>query len=165
MPAPTMTPEQRAAALEKARVVRAKRSEITNKLAMGLTTPAEVLDQIDDPIIGRMKVKAFVNALPGFGKVKTEKLMEELGIPAERRLQGLGSNQMAALKAAFLSFVRPDGSNELLDAASPTGTCPCLLFLPRRVPKYAWAKGEAIAGTCRALADFRATSAFSPTII
>ena len=94
-----MTPEQRAAALEKARVVRAKRSEITNKLAMGLTTPAEVLDQIDDPIIGRMKVKAFVNALPGFGKVKTEKLMEELGIPAERRLQGLGSNQMAALKA------------------------------------------------------------------
>lgn len=98
MPAPTMTPEQRAAALEKARVVRAKRSEITNKLAMGLTTPAEVLDQIDDPIIGRMKVKAFVNALPGFGKVKTEKLMEELGIPAERRLQGLGSNQMAALE-------------------------------------------------------------------
>ena len=95
MPAPTMTPEQRAAALEKARVVRAKRSEITNKLAMGLTTPAEVLDQIDDPIIGRMKVKAFVNALPGFGKVK------ELGIPAERRLQGLGSNQMAALKAAL----------------------------------------------------------------
>ena len=85
MPAPTMTPEQRAAALEKARVVRAKRSEITNKLAMGLTTPAEV----------------FVNALPGFGKVKTEKLMEELGIPAERRLQGLGSNQMAALKAAL----------------------------------------------------------------
>ena len=83
MPAPTMTPEQRAAALEKARVVRAKRSEITNKLAMGLTTPAEVLDQIDDPIIGRMK------------------LMEELGIPAERRLQGLGSNQMAALKAAL----------------------------------------------------------------
>ncbi|MEY8460565.1 integration host factor, actinobacterial type [Eggerthellaceae bacterium 24-137] len=101
MPAPTMTPEQRAAALEKARIVRAKRSEITNKLSMGLTTPAEVLDQIDDPVIGRMKVKAFVNALPGFGKVKTEKLMEELGIPAERRLQGLGSNQMAALKAAL----------------------------------------------------------------
>ena len=100
-----MTPEQRAAALEKARVVRAKRSEITNKLAMGLTTPAEVLDQIDDPIIGRMKVKAFVNALPGFGKVKTEKLMEELGIPAERRLQGLGSNQMAAAEGRpFLSL-------------------------------------------------------------
>ena len=46
-------------------------------------------------------VAALCNALPGFGKVKTEKLMEELGIPAERRLQGLGSNQMAALKAAL----------------------------------------------------------------
>lgn len=101
MPAPTMTPEQRAAALEKARIVRAKRSEITNKLSMGLLIAAEVLDQTDDPVIGRMKVKAFVNALPGFGKVKTEKLMEELGIPAERRLQGLGSNQMQSLKAAL----------------------------------------------------------------
>ena len=47
-----------------------------------------------------MKVKAFVNALPGFGKVKTE-AHGGLGIPAERRLRGLGSNQMAALKAAL----------------------------------------------------------------
>ena len=101
MPAPTMTPEQRAAALEKARIVRAERSELTQKLSMGLLTPAEVLDQTENPVVGRMKVKAFVNALPGFGKVKTEKLMEELGIPAERRLQGLGSNQMQALKDAL----------------------------------------------------------------
>ena len=79
MPAPTMTPEQRAAALEKARVVRAKRSEITNKLAMGLTTPAEVLDQIDDPIIGRMKVKAFVNALPGFDRADHGRVGEGTG--------------------------------------------------------------------------------------
>ena len=97
MPAPTMTPEQRAAALEKARIVRAERSELTQKLSMGLLTPAEVLDQTENPVIGRMKVKAFVNALPGYGKVKTEKLMEELGIPADRRIQGLGSNQMKAL--------------------------------------------------------------------
>ena len=101
MPAPTMTPEQRAAALEKARIVRAKRSEITTKLSLGTMSAADALKKVDDPIIGRMKVKAFVNALPGFGKVKTEKLMEELGIPAERRLQGLGSNQMSALKAAL----------------------------------------------------------------
>ena len=101
MPAPTMTPEQRAAALEKARIVRAERSELTQKLSRGLLTPAEVLDQTENPVIGRMKVKAFVNALPGYGKVKTEKLMEELGIPAERRLQGLGSNQMQALKDAL----------------------------------------------------------------
>ena len=97
MAAPTMTPEQRAAALEKARIVRAERSELTKKLSMGLMTPKEVLDMSDKPVVGRMKVKAFVSALPGHGKVKTEKLMEELGIPADRRIQGLGSNQMKAL--------------------------------------------------------------------
>ena len=92
-----MTPEQRAAALEKARIVRAERSELTKKLSLGLMTPKEVLDMSDKPVVGRMKVKAFVSALPGYGKVKTEKLMEELGIPADRRIQGLGSNQMKAL--------------------------------------------------------------------
>ncbi|MCI8469434.1 MAG: integration host factor [Eggerthellaceae bacterium] len=97
MAAPTMTPEQRAAALEKARVVRAQRSELTKKLSMGLMTPKEVLDMKGDPVVGKMKVKAFVSALPGYGKVKAEKLMEELGIPADRRIQGLGSNQMKAL--------------------------------------------------------------------
>ena len=101
MAAPTMTPEQRAAALEKARIVRAKRSELTTKMSMGIMTPAEVLDMAGDPVVGRMKVKSFVNAIPGYGKVKTEKLMEELGIPADRRIQGLGSNQMKNLVAAI----------------------------------------------------------------
>lgn len=96
-----MTPEQRAAALEKARVVRAQRSEITTKMSMGILTPQEVLDMAGDPVVGRMKVKAFVSAIPGYGKVKTEKLMEELGIPADRRIQGLGSNQMKNLAEAL----------------------------------------------------------------
>jgi hypothetical protein len=101
MPAPTMTPEQRAAALEKARIVRAKRSEITGKLAIGALSADQVLDMADDPVVGRMKVKAFINAIPGFGKVKTEKLMAEIGIPETRRIQGLGSKQMENLRAAL----------------------------------------------------------------
>lgn len=96
-----MTPEQRAAALEKARIVRAQRSELTTKLSMGVMSPEEALGKVDDPVIGRMKVKAFISALPGYGKVKSEKLMEELGIPESRRLQGLGSKQMANLKEAL----------------------------------------------------------------
>ncbi len=96
-----MTPEQRAAALEKARIVRAKRSEITTKMSMGITSPIEVLDMVDDPVVGKMKVKSFINAIPGYGKVKTEKLMEELGIPEDRRIRGLGSNQMKSLKEAL----------------------------------------------------------------
>ncbi len=77
MAAPTMTPEQRAAALEKARVVRAQRSELTKKLSMGIMSADDAL------------------------KVKTEKLMEELGIPEGRRIQGLGAKQMENLKAAL----------------------------------------------------------------
>lgn len=101
MPAPTMTDEQRAAALEKARVVRAARSEITTKLSAKIMTPGEALDMAGDPVVGRMKVKSFLNALPGYGKVKTEKLMEELGIPETRRIQGLGSKQMENLRKAL----------------------------------------------------------------
>lgn len=101
MPAPKMTAEQRAAALEKARIVRAKRSEITTKLSAQIMSPAEALAMVGDPVVGRMKVKSFLNALPGYGKVKSEKLMEELGIPESRRLQGLGKNQMENLKKAL----------------------------------------------------------------
>ena len=101
MPAPKMTPEQRAAALEKARIVRAKRSELTKQLSMGIKTPSEVLKKSDDPIVGRMKVRSFINAIPGYGKVKTERLMEELGIPEDRRIQGLGSKQMKNLVEAL----------------------------------------------------------------
>ena len=96
-----MTPEQRAAGLEKARLVRAQRSELTNKLAMGVMSPLEALDKVDDPLIGKMKVISFIKALPGYGKVKAEKLMTELGISESRRLQGLGTKQMAALKEAL----------------------------------------------------------------
>ena len=101
MPAPTMTPEQRQAALDKAREVRSKRSELTKKIQMGVKKPVDVLKDVDDPIVGRMKVKTFINAVPGYGKVKAEKLMDELGIQESRRLQGLGSRQMEGLKNAL----------------------------------------------------------------
>ncbi|MDO4841211.1 MAG: integration host factor, actinobacterial type [Phoenicibacter congonensis] len=101
MPAPTMTPEQRQAALDKAREVRSKRSELTKKIQMDVKKPVDVLKHVDDPIVGRMKVKTFINAVPGYGKVKAEKLMDELGIQESRRLQGLGSRQMEGLKNAL----------------------------------------------------------------
>ena len=101
MPAPQMTPEQRQAALDKARKVRAERSEMTKKIQMGMLKPVDVLNDVKNPIVGRMKVKSFINAVPGYGKVKAEKLMTELGIQESRRLQGLGSRQMEGLKNAL----------------------------------------------------------------
>ena len=98
MPLPTLTPEQRTAALEKAMQARQVRAEITKKLASGTMKPEDVLNKVDDPIIGRMKVESFIKAIPGFGKARAAMLMEKLGISESRRLQGLGSKQMQALK-------------------------------------------------------------------
>jgi Spy/CpxP family protein refolding chaperone len=95
---PALTPEQRAAALQKAAASRRQRAELKEKLKMGTISLRELLDQSDrDEVIAKMKVVAVLESLPGLGKVKARRLMEELGISEQRRLQGLGSNQRSAL--------------------------------------------------------------------
>jgi ribosomal protein S13 len=42
-------------------------------------------------------VKSLLESLPGVGKVKAGKLMDEIGIADNRRVQGLGAQQKAAL--------------------------------------------------------------------
>ena len=53
-----------------------------------------------DEIVGKMKVLAVLEALPGTGKVKARRLMEHVGISETRRLQGLGAKQREALLEA-----------------------------------------------------------------
>jgi len=95
---PSLSPEQRQAALEKAAVARRARAELKEKLKMGSVTLEELFAQSGtDDIIGKMKVLAVLESLPGVGKVKARKLMEEINIPDTRRVQGLGSHQRQAL--------------------------------------------------------------------
>jgi hypothetical protein len=99
---PTLTPEQRAAALEKAAEARKARAELKNKLKNGGTTLSQVLkDGQENDIVGKMKVSAVLEALPGVGKVKAAQIMDELGISETRRVRGLGSNQVSALESRF----------------------------------------------------------------
>ena len=51
--------------------------------------------------VGKMKVSAMLEALPGVGKVRAQKVMEELNISTSRRLRGLGDKQKQALKERF----------------------------------------------------------------
>jgi ribosomal protein S13 len=44
-----------------------------------------------------MKVVSVLESLPGLGKVKARRLMEEIGISEARRIQGLGDNQRRRL--------------------------------------------------------------------
>ena len=102
MALPQLTPEQRAAALEKAAQARKVRAELKDKLKRGAIDLPEVLKQADEnEIIGKMKVSALLEALPKVGKVKAQQIMEEIGIAQSRRVGGLGTNQVAELVRRF----------------------------------------------------------------
>ena len=102
MPLPLLTPEQRAAALEKAAVARRRRAEVKNRLKHSGASLVAVLDDgSTDDVIGKMKVSAVLEAMPGVGKVRAQRIMEKLGISPTRRVRGLGTNQRAALAREF----------------------------------------------------------------
>ena len=102
MPLPSLTPEQRAAALEKAAVARRRRAEVKNRLKhSGASLSAVLADGDTDDIIGKMRVSAVLEAMPGVGKVRAARIMEKLGIAPTRRVRGLGANQRAALTREF----------------------------------------------------------------
>jgi S13-like H2TH domain len=102
VPLPPLTPEQRAAALEKAALARKQRAELKERLKKSGTSLASVLDQAErDEIIGKMKVSAVLESLPGVGRVRAQRIMERLEISPSRRLRGLGAKQRAALVAEF----------------------------------------------------------------
>jgi hypothetical protein len=99
---PQLTDEQRTAALAKAAEARRVRAELKEKLKMGSLTLKELLDQAaSDDIVGKMKVVAVLESLPGVGKVKARRTMEEIGISDSRRVRGLGDQQRASLLKSF----------------------------------------------------------------
>ncbi|AKT49711.1 integration host factor [Olsenella sp. oral taxon 807] len=100
MALPQLTDEQRKAALEKAAAARHARAELREKIKKGETTLKDVLES-DDPIASRMKVSALIESLPGYGKAKATKIMDELGISSTRRVKGLGARQREQLLGVF----------------------------------------------------------------
>lgn len=102
MALPPLTPEQRAAALEKAAAARKARAELKEQLKRNGTSLSEVLTAGEtDDIIGKMRVSAVLESLPGVGKARAAKLMERLDISPTRRLRGLGAKQREALVREF----------------------------------------------------------------
>ncbi len=102
MALPPLTPEQRAAALEKAAVARRERAAAKNRLKYSQGSLTEVISEGKaNDIIGKMKVSALLESLPGVGRVRARQIMDEIGISESRRVRGLGANQAAALIARF----------------------------------------------------------------
>jgi ribosomal protein L9 len=98
---PELTAEQRKAALEKAAKVRKERAEIKKRLKAGELKVSDVLKKADDEIYGKMTVKSVIESVPGVGKLRAAKIMEEIGISTSRRVRGLGPKQVKALKERF----------------------------------------------------------------
>lgn len=81
--------------------MRRARAELKDHLKSGRISLKELLAQADsDETVGKMKVLAALEALPGTGKVKARRMMEAIGISDTRRLQGLGAKQREALLEA-----------------------------------------------------------------
>ena len=98
---PELTAEQRKAALEKAARVRKERAEIKKKIKAGQLKVSDILKRASDEIYGKMTVKSVIESVPGVGKLRAAKIMEEIGISESRRVKGLGPKQVNALKDRF----------------------------------------------------------------
>jgi hypothetical protein len=102
MPLPHLSASERAAALEAAARARRIRAEIKADLKSGKRSLQEVIEiGKSDDVIGKMKVSALIEALPGVGKVRATAVMEKVGIASSRRIRGLGIHQTRDLLAEF----------------------------------------------------------------
>jgi hypothetical protein len=97
MALPKLTLEEKRNALKKAQEVRSKRAKIRQNLKNGKTNILEVLANINDDVVAKMRVVYLLESLPRIGKVKTKKIMNDIGIDETRRIQGLGNRQRQAL--------------------------------------------------------------------
>ncbi len=102
MALPELTPEQRAEALAKAAVARRERAAVKNRLKNAQGSLADVLAEgKENDIVGKMKVSALLESMPGVGRVRARQIMETVGISESRRVRGLGANQTRDLLDYF----------------------------------------------------------------
>ncbi len=86
--------------MAKAGEVRRKRAEVKAKLKMRSISLSDLLEQAEtDEVVAGTKVLAVLESLPGMGKVRARRMMDEIGIADSRRIRGLGDQQRASLLA------------------------------------------------------------------
>lgn len=102
MALPSLTAEQRAAALEKAAAARQARADVKARLKASDLTLADVLQSAtSDEVLAKLRVVDLLQAMPGVGTVRAHEIMQRIGIAESRRLRGLGAKQVSALLAEF----------------------------------------------------------------
>jgi len=97
MALPKLTLEEKRKALMKAQDMRSRRAKLREQLKSGELTLRAVLANADDEVIARMRVSYLLQSLPQVGKVTSDRIMNEIGIHQNRRVQGLGKRQIEEL--------------------------------------------------------------------
>lgn len=99
---PQLTPEERQAALAKAKASRQVRAMIKSRVKSGELSIAAVLSLAEsDQAVANMRVLELVESLTGVGKIRGKSILERLDISLTRRIKGLGRHQLNSLKAEF----------------------------------------------------------------
>lgn len=106
MALPPLTPEERSAALQRAAEARRERAAVKARLK----TNGDSIEQViasgkDNDAIGKMRVSALLESMPGIGRVRARQIMDEVGIAQSRRVRGLGQHQTSALIKRFAAEV------------------------------------------------------------
>jgi len=71
---------------------------LKQQLRLGSLTFRELLAKAkDDEVAAKIKVLAVLESLPGLGKVKARRVLDEAGVSDTRRVQGLGQHQKEKL--------------------------------------------------------------------
>ena len=99
---PKLTPEQRAAALESAKLARRTRAAVKEQVRTGELRLLQVIElAATNEAISKMRVSELLESIPGVGKVRATTILDRLGISDTRRIQGLGVLQLQKLKKEF----------------------------------------------------------------
>lgn len=93
---PILTDDMRKAASKKAVECRQRRAVVRKQLREGELSIPDLLE-MDDEIIKRLPVRLVLSSFPSIGKIKAQKIMDELGISYNRRIGGLGKHQKNSL--------------------------------------------------------------------
>jgi len=102
VPIPPLSEQQRQQARDAAAQARRRRAEVKQQLRSGELSIAAVLElAADDQVVAHTKVVDILKSQPRVGEVRATKVMVRLRIASNRRLRGLGPNQIDGLKREF----------------------------------------------------------------
>jgi guanylate kinase len=119
---PKLTPEQRAAALESAKLARRTRSAIKEQVRTGELRLLQVIElAATNEAISKMRVSELLESIPGVGKVRATSILDRLGISGTRRIQGLGVLQLQKLKKEFTPLTGAIRPGKLFVLSGPGG--------------------------------------------